>query len=235
MASTARAGNAGRILDVSWRVILAGPATLDGVSFAARPDKLLIPIREIANALDLPFGKAKGKLVFGGAPLAPSGPTLPDGTRLVPLASLTKLGVNVTFDRKKGMARLGRKGKAVYVRNGQQRVYIEKSSQTLRALQGTRTVLRTHISTGVEGKATPNGIFEVQGYRSRLHKSKLYDDAPMPFAVQIVGNIFVHGWPKVKGRPASHGCIRLPVPKAEFFYDWTHTGTPVVVRGKWRG
>ncbi len=216
----------------------AGPATVDGVTFANRPKTVLLPVREVANDLDIPFGKARGKLAFGGTPLAAKGPTLADGTRLVPLSGLTKLGVHVTYDRKTGLTRLGRKGKAMYVRRGAKRVYIDMTHQTMRGLQGTRTVLRSPIGTGIEGKATPDGIFKVQDFRSPMLHSKLYKGAPMPFAVQIVGNIFVHGWPRVKGRPASHGCIHLPMTganPAKFFYEWTDTGTPVVITGKWRG
>ena len=99
-------------------------------------------------------------------------------------------------------------------------------------------MLRSPVSTGVAAKETPNGIFRVQPYRARLHKSSIYDDARMPYAVQIVGNIFVHGWSRVNGVPGSHGCIRLPVSGANpalFFYRWADTGTPVAITGKWRG
>lgn len=216
----------------------AGPATLDGVTFASSPTKLLIPVREVANGLGLGFGKAKGRFVLAGKPLAQKGPTLADGTRLVPLQSLGHYGVSVVWDAKNRRSKLYKGGKVLYVRRGQKRVLIDKSGQAIRALQGTRTVLRSHISTGIAAKDTPNGIFKVQPYRARLHKSKLYDGARMPYAVQIVGNIFVHGWPKVRGVPASHGCIRLPVSgpnPALFFYRWADVGTPVVITGKWKG
>ncbi len=219
-------------------MFFSGPATVDGVTFADRPKVVFVPLREVANDLHLPFGKAKGKFALGGAALAAHGPTLADGTRLVPIAGLAKLGVHVAYDRKTGLTRLGRKGRAMYVRRGAKRVYIDETKQVLRGLQGTRTVIRAPIGSGIEGKNTPNGIFKVQGYRAKMLHSKLYQGAPMPWAVQIVGNIFVHGWPRVKGRPASHGCIHLPMTganPAKFFYDWSDTGTPVVITGKWRG
>ena len=54
----------------------------------------------------------------------------------------------------------------MFVRRGAKRVYIDKAHQQLRGLQGTRTVIREPIGTGIEGKATPNGIFKVQDFRS---------------------------------------------------------------------
>ena len=57
-------------------MFFAGPATLDGVTFASSPTKVLIPVREVANGLGLPFGKAKGRIVLGKKPLDEKGPEL---------------------------------------------------------------------------------------------------------------------------------------------------------------
>ena len=215
----------------------SGPATLDGVTFAASPTKILVPVREVASGLGLLFGKHKGRVTLGNKPLTAKGPTLADGTRLIPLQSLGHYGISVVWDKAHHRSKLYRGGKVLYVRRGQKRIYIDKARQTIRALQGTRTVMRSLVSTGREAKDTPNGIFHVMPYRARLHKSRLYQGARMPYAVQIVGNVFVHGWPKVAGIPSSHGCIHLPVSGANpalFFYRWADTGTPVVIWGNWR-
>jgi hypothetical protein len=219
-------------------VFFSGPATLDGITFANSPQKVLIPVREVANGLNIPFGKAKGRLLLGKKPLAVKGPELANGTRLIPLQSLGSYGISVVWDARNRRSKLYKGAKVLYVRRGQKRIVIDKSSQTIRALQGTRTVMRSPVSTGIAAKQTPNGIFRVQPFRTRLHKSKIYDGARMPYAVQIVGNIFVHGWTRVSGAPASHGCIRLPVSGANpalFFYRWADVGTPVHIRGKWLG
>ena len=102
-------------------------------------------------------------------------------------------------------------------------------------MQGNLVVMRTKVSTGREGKRTPNGEFEAGPYKARMHRSSLYNDAPMPYSVQIVGNIFVHGFSSVPDYPASHGCIRLPTDgAARFFYEWVQRGTPVHIEGRWR-
>lgn len=119
---------------------------------------------------------------------------------------------------------------------GEKRVIIDQTSQILRAYEGDRLVLESPISTG-KNHRTPNGTFRV-GYKSRMHYSSLYDDAPMPYSVQINGNIFIHGFTYVPSWPASHGCIRVPVrgwnPARIFFY-WVDPGTTVIVKGRWKG
>jgi len=116
---------------------------------------------------------------------------------------------------------------------GPQRVVIDKSQQVLRAYEGNRLVLQSPVSTGRRGRETPNGRFRAQS-KSLMHYSRLYQNAPMPYSVQIAGNYFIHGFSSVPSYPASHGCIRLPVDTARQFYDWVHYGTPVDIVGQWR-
>lgn len=116
---------------------------------------------------------------------------------------------------------------------GQKRVIIDKSQQVLQAYEGNRLVMQTRISTGRRGKETPNGHFRAQS-KSLMHRSRLYDNAPMPYSVQVAGNYFIHGFSSVPSYPASHGCIRVPIDNAREFYNWVNTGTPVDIVGKWR-
>ncbi|MEZ5120152.1 MAG: L,D-transpeptidase family protein [Solirubrobacterales bacterium] len=39
----------------------------------------------------------------------------------------------------------------------------------------------------------------------------------------------IHGYAEVPVYPASHGCLRVPVPNASFIYSWVRIGTPVDV------
>lgn len=115
------------------------------------------------------------------------------------------------------------------------RVDIDKTSQTLRAYEGQQLFLVTRVSTGRAGRETPTGTFYA-GVKHRMHYSSLYDNAPMPFSVQVSGNYFIHGYHNVPSYPASHGCIRLPLDgdnPAERFFHWVETGTPIVITGAW--
>ena len=116
------------------------------------------------------------------------------------------------------------------------RVEIDKTLQVLRAYEEDRLFFQSRVSTG-RGDRTPNGSFYAQG-KQRMHYSKRYDNAPMPYSVQVSGHYFIHGFSYVPNRPASHGCIRLPLAggnPAKVFYDWVELGTPVKIMGRWRG
>ena len=116
-------------------------------------------------------------------------------------------------------------------------VVIDKTRQMLRAYEGDRLVLESRVSTGRRGRWTPNGNYKV-GVKWRMHYSRLYDNAPMPYSVQVSGNYFIHGFHSVPDYPASHGCIRLPLSgenPAKQFFDWVDPGTPVRIVGEWQG
>jgi len=114
------------------------------------------------------------------------------------------------------------------------RVEIDKTHQVLRAYEGDRLILQSRVSTG-KGNSTPNGSFHVEG-KERMHYSKLFKNASMPFSVQVSGHYFIHGFGSVPNRPASHGCIRLPLTNgnpAKVFFEWVEIGTPVEIMGHW--
>ena len=116
------------------------------------------------------------------------------------------------------------------------RVEIDQTRQVLRAYEDDRLILESRISTG-KGNSTPNGSYRVQG-KQRMHYSKRYHNAPMPFSVQVSGHYFIHGFSSVPNRPASHGCIRLPLTganPARMFYEWVEVGVPVEITGRWQG
>lgn len=120
---------------------------------------------------------------------------------------------------------------------GPQHVLIDKSTQTLRAYEGTTLVFQSRISTGRWDRSTPNGTY-LAGEKSRIHYSRLYHHAPMPYSVQVTGNVFIHGFTYVPTWPDSHGCIRLPLDgrnPARRFYEWVQPGTPIEITGHWQG
>jgi lipoprotein-anchoring transpeptidase ErfK/SrfK len=132
-------------------------------------------------------------------------------------------------------ALLGTAGQLTAAQTGfGKRVVINKTDQTLRAYEGGQLVFKSRVSTGRPGKETPCGSFSAKS-KSRMHYSSLYENAPMPYSVQISGNYFIHGFSSVPNWPASHGCIRLPLNAAPAFYNWVEPGTPISVTGKWAG
>lgn len=86
-----------------------------------------------------------------------------------------------------------------------------------------------YVSEGERRRAiTPTGRFRVYRKIRAWRKSPL---GLMYYPVYIVGGIAIHGSPSVPRRPASHGCIRIPMYAAKAFFDTTPIGTLVVVHG----
>jgi lipoprotein-anchoring transpeptidase ErfK/SrfK len=64
------------------------------------------------------------------------------------------------------------------------------------------------VSTGIAN--TPSGTFRAQ-ILSRYHRSSIFNDAPMPYAIFYDSHYAIHGTTAVAqiGRRASKGCVRL--------------------------
>ena len=106
---------------------------------------------------------------------------------------------------------LARKHIYVKVRLSRQRIYVYRGKKLLHAWK---------ISTGKKGYATPKGFYRPL-YIERMHLSKKYHNAPMPYAVFFRGGGYaIHGTRSVSrlGRKASHGCIRLRTSHARQLY-----------------
>jgi len=84
------------------------------------------------------------------------------------------------------------------------------------------------VSTGKKGYETPTGVFTIL-QKHVVHRSNLYDDAPMPFMQRLTWRgIALHAG-SLPGFPASHGCIRLPLKFAKLLYGVTKLGLTVVI------
>ncbi|MEZ0327154.1 MAG: L,D-transpeptidase [Fimbriimonas sp.] len=213
-------------------------AVLDAVTFGDQRGTWYMPIREVSANLDWPIKRDAKGLTLHGVPVpAKALRWLTDGSRLVQVGWLRQAGAIINPNKSTGLMTVKdakRVGKAFYVRKGMKRVFINKRTQELAAYQGQRKVLSTRVSTGRKGQETPTGIFESKG-KEKMHLSKLYHNVPMPWAVHVVGNVFIHGFKPSSGHSSS-GCIRLPVAgrnPARWFYYWIERGTPVTMLGKW--
>jgi hypothetical protein len=91
-----------------------------------------------------------------------------------------------------------------------------------------RMLQRSPVSTGTTGYETPAGIFSVVQKKAD-HNSNLYEDGNMPFMQRITWTgIALHAG-VLPGRPASHGCVRLPMDFAQRLFDLTDVGMRVIV------
>lgn len=89
-------------------------------------------------------------------------------------------------------------------------------------------ILHAPISSGSTGYETPAGIFSVV-QKKEEHESNLYEDGKMPFMQRITWTgIALHAG-ALPGQPASHGCVRMPLPFAERLFGLTDLGMRVVL------
>jgi hypothetical protein len=111
---------------------------------------------------------------------------------------------------------------------GPERVVISLSEQLAYVYRGNSLMAVATTSTGVEGRDTPTGVFSILN-KQPMYRSKKYDNAPMPFAQFITDyGVALHAGYN-PGRPASHGCIRLPAQFATKLFSVTGVGTPVYI------
>lgn len=89
-------------------------------------------------------------------------------------------------------------------------VRIDLSTQRMQVVNGKGESYSWAISSGRMGYITPRGVYRPYSLR-RMHYSRKYDNAPMPYSIFFRGGYAIHGTGAVGmlGRPASHGCIRL--------------------------
>ncbi len=98
-------------------------------------------------------------------------------------------------------------------------VRVSLSRQMMEVFHEGRKLFAWKVSTAKAPKITPTGSWTPE-FLSKNHRSKLYNNAPMPWAVFYHGNYAIHGTDQIKrlGTPASHGCVRLHPDHAKILF-----------------
>lgn len=141
---------------------------------------------------------------------------------------------------------------------GQLRVTIDLSEQTAYFYRGNKKVGRSRVATGLPGHSTPRGSFTIIEKKvdkrsnlygeivdsngnvvrgdadSRRHVAPAggrFQGASMPYWMRLTrGGVGMHMGPIPNpGRPASHGCIRMPQSMAQALFNNAPLGTPVKI------
>ena len=108
---------------------------------------------------------------------------------------------------------------------------IDLTRQVLLVIEDRAVRRAVHVSTGA-AFPTPHGRFTVVR-RVRESWSRPYH-LWLPYALYFHRGLAIHAFPLVPGKPASHGCIRVPTEDARFVFAAAPLGTPVLIRGAWR-
>lgn len=120
------------------------------------------------------------------------------------------------------------KKSAEKIPQGPLQVLISIRHQRLTLLANGEVIAHSAVSTGVPGHPTPQGVFSII-QKNRHHRSNIYSDAPMPYMQRITWSGIALHQGVVPGRPASHGCIRLPGAFAARLWGLTRIGARVII------
>ena len=101
-------------------------------------------------------------------------------------------------------------------------INIDKYQQTMEVYKGNQLIYSWLCSTGKNGYETPYGEYKPY-HTEKLHLSKQWDDAKMPYSVFFHEGYAIHGTNYLRrlGSKASHGCIRLSNKNAKKIYNLT--------------
>ena len=96
-------------------------------------------------------------------------------------------------------------------------VTVTKSDQRMVVTVDGQPRFKWWVSTGMRGFDTPRGSYKVS-WLDEHHKSKQYNDAPMPYSIFFNNGRAIHGFAGGVGGPASHGCVRLSTGNAKTLF-----------------
>lgn len=213
-------------------------ASIEGVTFAEKAKEVYVPLREFAELInwELAYDEESKETLFEGKVVPTEAMrTLFDGTTLVAMSSLPAMGIEVQ-QVTNTLYGVKVEGRSYEVTIPEKFVEVSIGHQVMRAWQGRRLVMKTNVSSGAPGHATPMGKYKTGPIKQADKVSSIYESAPMPWSVQVVGDIFVHGSNSVPRYPASHGCIRMPLTgrnAARYFFKWVDLGVRVNILASW--
>jgi len=107
-------------------------------------------------------------------------------------------------------------------------ILVSVPEQTMHVYRNGALIGRSTVSTGSKGHSTPGGVFSILE-KKQTHRSKKYNDAPMPYMQRLTwSGIAMHSG-ALPGYAASHGCVRLPYDFSQLLFKATEKGGTVVV------
>ena len=112
-------------------------------------------------------------------------------------------------------------------------IVVDLSDQMTYAYENGTLLRATLSSTGLPATPTVRGDFKI--YRKHVSAPMSgpgYYLPDVPYVMYFYQSYGLHGtyWHSNLGQPMSHGCVNLPTPEAEWFFNWAEIGTPVHVQ-----
>jgi hypothetical protein len=146
----------------------------------------------------------------------------------------TKLAI-LAFRKTNGMSRNSKFSKKIFRKLLQGRgafkpehkkgrhVEVDLSRQVMSLIAGGEARHTFHVSTGTSSTPTIRGKFRFYMRQAGYNSVRMY------YSVYFRGGYATHGYDPVPTYPASHGCVRNPIPYSKFIYRWVQIGMPIYV------
>jgi len=111
-------------------------------------------------------------------------------------------------------------------------ITVDLDARVLSIFKGGYEIGAAAVLLGTSEKPTPTGVFPIR-WKDKDHYSSTYDNAPMPYTMNLTEDgVSLHGTKVEKGY-ASHGCIGLPDPFVAKIFAIAPVGTKVyITKGK---
>ncbi len=121
-------------------------------------------------------------------------------------------------------------------------ITVDIGKQKLFAWDGGKIVHETKVSTGMKLTPTVRGNFKIYLKKAladmrgpspykNIYPTGKYHLKDVPHQMYFYQGYAIHGayWHNNFGRPASHGCVNVPLASAAWLFNWADVGTQVSV------
>ena len=133
-----------------------------------------------------------------------------------------------TMDANQGIYKAlaaGKGGFKVKWKAGGKHVEADLSRQVMALIKNGKPKHVFHISSGTAATPTVRGKFSTYSFQPGFNSKGMY------YSVYFHGGYATHGYASVPTYPASHGCLRNPIPDSVFIYKWLDMGDVFYVYG----
>jgi hypothetical protein len=135
-------------------------------------------------------------------------------------------GLERTFNASPGIFKKLAKGRGSFnlrYPGAGKHVEVDISRQVMVLARNRKPQHTIPVSTGAPATPTIRGHFRFYGRQAGFNSSGMY------YSVYFRGGYATHGYHSVPPYPASHGCVRNPIPLSIFIYNWVEIGMSIYV------
>ncbi len=137
-------------------------------------------------------------------------------------------GMKRTFNASPGIFRKLAAGKGsfhLHYPGKGKHVEVDISKQVMVLANHGKPQYTFHVSTGAAATPTIRGHYHFYMRQAGFNSEGMY------YSVYWHGGYAIHGYHSVPPYPASHGCVRNPIPESKFIYNWVSLGMSIYTYG----